>query len=192
MSDLFQVRQKVEEGANWRGDITIAMDGEQKTLTVRQLRDPEYWEVMSLVNTDEIEELQDNLPEDKMERLKELRDKDEDLTDEEEEVLQNLQNEIEEEDVNMFDIISYETFQGIQQAAKYGTEADPQDVQRVLTEHGGEIAERYGAASDENARKWANDHIIAPMIDRCTNFTSFTIGVKVLAESIGDEGNLES
>lgn len=190
MSDLFELRQKVEEGAQWRGSITVAMDGEQKELTARQLRDPEFWEVMSLVDTDEIEELQDQLPEEKMEELTNLRDKEGELDEDEESRLEALQEEIEEEDVDLFGILSSDTFQGIQQAAKYGVEPDQQDIQRVLTQHGGEIKEQYGVADEDSARKWANQHVIEPMIDRSTGFTSFTIGIKVLTESIGETGNL--
>jgi len=191
MSDLFDVRQKVEEGAEWRGDITVAIDGEQKNLTVRQLRDPEFWEVMSQVDTDELEELQADLPEDKMEELRELRDSD-DLTDEEADRLEALQNEIEEEDSNLFEKISKETYDGIKQAAVYGVEPDGEDIQQALAEYTEQIREKYGGSSSDEARQFINDHHISPMMERSTDFVSFSVGIKVLTETIGDTGNLES
>lgn len=191
MSDLFKTRQKTEEGAEWRGSITVSMDGEQMNLTVRQLRDPEFWEVMSLVDTDELQDLQAELPDDKMEEFKELRDKD-DLSEAEEQKLESLQNELENADIDMFDIISTETFEGIRKAAKYGVEPDAEDKREALVEHGDEIEEEYGRTTDKEAAKYVNDNIIHPMIDRMTGFTSFTIGIKCLTETIGDTGNLES
>lgn len=191
MSDLFETRSKTEQGAEWRGNITISMDGEQLNLTVRQLRDPEFWEVMSLVDTDELKELQNQLPEDKMEEFKDLRNQ-EDLSDADQDRLETLQNELENAEVDMFDIISPETFEGIRKSAKYGVEPDAEDKREALIEHGDEIEEEYGRTSDEEAAKYVNDKVIHPMIDRMTGFTSFTIGIKCLTETIGDTGNSES
>lgn len=188
MSDLFELRQKVEEGAQWRGSITVMVDDESYDLTVRQLRDPEFWEVMSQIDEDEIEELQDQLPEDKMEELRELRDAD-DLSDEEETKLQALQDEIEEQDINLFDTISMETFNGLRQAAKYGIEPDARDIQRILTEHGAEVEDMYGRATEDEARRWYKEHQFPDLIDKCTNFVSFTLGIQVLGEAIGETGN---
>lgn len=188
MSDLFKTRQKVEEGAEWRGDINVSIEGEQMNLAVRQLRDPEFWDVMSLVDTDELEALQEELPEEKMEEYRELRDSD-DLTQDEEDRLEALQDELENAEVNMFDIISTETFKGIQKSAKYGVEPDEEDKREALVENGNEIEEEYGRTTDEEAAKFINDKVIHPMIDRATGFASFTIGIKCLTETIGDTGN---
>lgn len=192
MSDLFELRQKVEEGAKWRGSINVVIDDDSYELNVRQLRDPEFWEVMSQVDEDEIEDLQNKLSEElgeeKMEELQELRDK-EDLTDDEEEKLQAMQTEMENQDINLFDTISLDTFNGLRQAAKYGVEPDQQDIQRILTQHGAEVDEMYGRATEDEARRWYNENELPALIDRCTNFVSFTIGIQVLGEAIGDTGN---
>jgi len=189
MSDLFKTRQKVEEGAEWRGEITVSIDGEQMDLTVRQLRDPEFWEVMSLVDTDELEALQDELPEEKMEEYRDLRDAD-DLDAADEDRLEALQEDLEGADVEMFDIISTDTFEGIRKAAKYGVEPDAEDTREALIEHGNEIEERYGRTTDEEAARFVNDTIIHPMIDAATGFTSFSVGIKCLTETIGDTQDL--
>lgn len=192
MSDLFEVRQKVEEGANWRGTITVNIDGEQKELQVRQLRDPEFWDVMSDVDTDELQELQSELPEEKMEEFRDLQQKD-DLTEQEEERLDNLQAEVEEEeDLDLFDSLSKDTYDGLKQAAKYGIEPDAGDVRDALTKFTEEIHEEYGGTSEDEARQYVNDHVIGPMIERSTNFVSFAIGVKALGETLGEAGNSEN
>lgn len=188
MSDLFETRQKVEEGAEWRGDITVSVDGETQELTVRQLNDPEFWEVMSQVDTDELEELQADLPEEKMEELDDLRSADE-LDADEEQRLEELQEEIEEEDFDLFDTISLDTYRGIQKAAIFGVEPDEQDVRYALAEHTEEINEKYGGTSSDEAREYVNDHIVKPMFENSTDFVSFSVGVKVLTETIGDTKN---
>jgi hypothetical protein len=191
MSDLFKTRQKVEEQADWRGSINVEMDGEMMTLSVRQMFDPEFWEVMSLIDTDELEELQATLPEEKMEEYRDLRDKD-DLDEAEEEKLANLQEELEDEQVQMFEVLSRDTFEGIRQAAKYGWVPDEEDCREALVEHADTIEEEYGRTTHEEAAKWLQTHYIEPTIDRSTGFASFAIGIKVLTETMGDEGNSEN
>jgi hypothetical protein len=188
MSDLFEARAKTEQGAEWRGSINVSIDDEQHNLTVRQLRDPEQWEVMAKVDTDELEALQSELPEDKMEEYRELTEKD-NLDDEEEQRLENLQAEVEDSDLNLFDALSFETYEGLKQAAKYGVEPDESDVRRALKQHTGDIEDAYGGTRNEDAKQYLNDTVIEPMIERSTDFTSFAIGVKVLGETLGDTKN---
>lgn len=190
MSDLFESRQKVEDAADWRGEITVSIDGDQQELCIRQLRDPEFWEVMSLIDTDELQELQESLPEDKMEEFSDLRDAD-DLDEAEEERLDALQEELESQDADMFDIISTSTFEGIRKAAKYGVEPDEGDKRTALIEHGEEIEEMYGRTTHDEAEQFVNNNVIGPMIDNSTDFTSFAIGIKCLTETMGDTGNSE-
>ena len=190
MSDLFQTRKKVEDGAKWRGEINVSIDGETDTLCVRQLPDSEFWEVMSLIDTDELNELQESLPDEQMEEYQELKEK-EGLTDGKQNRLETLQAEIENSDVDMFDVISTETFEGIRKAAKYGVEPDDEDKRDALAQFTDEIRDQYGAATHEEAAKYINNTIIHPMINQATSFTSFTIGIKCLTETIGDTGNLD-
>lgn len=188
MSDLFEAREKVEKGAEWRGEINAEIDGETQQLTVRQLFDPEQWEVMSQIDMDELEALQEDLPEDKMEELAELRDSDS-LTDDEQDRLEELQDELDDGDINIFDELSYETYKGLMTAAKYGIVPDDADVRYALTNHADEIEESYGSLSNDAAKQYVNDTVITPMIERSTDFTSFAIGVKVIGETLGDTKN---
>jgi len=189
MSDLFETREKVEKNTDWRTEITVMMDGDEQELSIRQLVDPEFWEVMSDIDTDELQALQEELPSDKMDELRSLQEQDS-LTDDERTRMENLQDEIEQEDVNLFDIISYDTYLGIQQAAIYGVEPDSEDVQYALRNFTDDIDEMYGATSMEQAKEYINDHHVKPMIKNATDFLSFSIGVRVLTETIGDEENL--
>lgn len=188
MSDLFETREKTEKGVEWRGTINVDVDGDTQELTVRQLRDPEQWEVMSLVDLDELEALQSELPEDKMDELQELQEADT-LSDDEESRLETLQAEVEEEDIDLFNTLSYETYKGLATAAKYGVEPDDADIRVALTDHADDIEDQYGNLSNESAKQYLNDAVVAPMIDDSTDFTSFAIGIKVLGETLGDTKN---
>ena len=192
MSDLFDVREKTEKGKEWRGEITVPMDGESKTLTVRQLVDTEFWEVGSYIDFDELQNLEDveDLDEEKVDELRELSEQD-DLTDGEEERMAELEQELDTE-FNIFDAISMDTFLGIKKTAKYCVEPDENDIVNVMNNHAAEIEADYGLADHENAREYVNENVIAPMIDDSTDLTSFMIGMKALEATLETEGNSES
>jgi len=192
MSDLFDVREKTEKGKKWRGEITVPMDGESKTLTVRQLVDTEFWEIGSYVDFDELQNLEDveDLDEQKVDELRELSEKDE-LTDEEEDRMAELEDELDTE-FNIFDAISMDTFLGIKKTAKYCVEPDENDLVNALNNHAADIEADHGLANDENARKYVNANVIEPMIDDSTDLTSFMIGMKALEATLETEGNSES
>lgn len=189
MSDLFETRNKVEEGAQWRDDVTVNIDGEQMELTVRQLFDPEFWDVLSDIDLDELDELDGTLPEDEMEEFTDLRDKD-DLDEEEKERLEELQTKLEAEGMEMFDVLSDETFNGIRQAGIYGWVPDESDVREAMIEHGDKLEEEYGEDYDsDDARDWITEQVIKPTMERATGFASFAIGIKVFTATMGDKGN---
>lgn len=188
MSDLFEARAKTEKGADWRGSINVSINETEHNLTVRQLRDPEQWEVMSQIDTDELEALQSELPEEKMEEYRDLSEKDT-LTDDEQARLTELESSVEDSDLNLFDALSFETYKGLKQAAKYGVEPDQEDIRTALTQHTDTIQERYGGTSNDEAKQFVNDTAIESMIEESTDFTSFAIGVKVLGETLGDTKN---
>lgn len=191
MSDLFAAREKTEKGAEWRGSINVEISDETHNLTVRQLVDPEQWEVMQHIDLDELETLQDELPEDKMKELDELQEATS-LTEAEKDRLAELEAEIEQSDVNLFDALSFETYQGLKLAAEYGVEPDEGDVQTALTNHVSEIREKYGSSANEDARQYLNDEVIPGLIEQSTDFTSFAIGIKVLGETLGDTKNFDN
>jgi len=190
MSDLNTVRQKVSEGADWRGTIRVNIGNTEHELTVRQLKDPEFFEVMSMIDRDELQELRDSLPQDTMEEYKELQSADE-LTDEERERFNELEEELEENSVNMFEVLSQTTFEGIRKCAKYAVEPDDEDIREAFMNRASEIESEYGhkvQVADDVLPALQDD--IDAMIDNSTKFTSFTIGIQSLVQTVGDgEGN---
>lgn len=193
MSDLHSVREKVSEGADWRGTISVEIDGEEYDLTVRQLRDPEFYEVMSMVDRSELQEMQEELPDDKMDEYQELQSMEE-RSEEEEERMEELQSELENSDADFFTVLSEDTFEGIRQAAKYAVVPDEEDLQEVFQNRARAVEQEYGVKvqTPEDVRPAVEDEIES-MLDESTDFVSFVIGMKALLESVGeDEGNSEN
>lgn len=189
MSDLHQVNNKLRKGHEWRGNIQVTIDGEQHELVIRQLVDPEFEEIMDLIEKDELQELKDELPDELMDEYTELRDRDE-LTDEEADRLAELEAELEESDFDMFDIFSTSTFEGIRRCAKYGVEPDSEDLAVAFQERPQEIEEEYGirVQTPDDVYDAVMDEY-EKLIDKSTNFVAFQIGLQVLTETLDEEGN---
>lgn len=183
------VRQKVAEGADWRGTIRVSIGGEEKELTVRQLTDKEFFRVMKKIDRDELQALRSELPEGEMERYRELQQKEE-LDEDEQEEFENLEADLEESAPDMFDKMSERTFEGIQEVAKLAVVPDEEDKREALYERAPEIEKEYGikVSGPEDVAQALNDDI-AEMIEQSTDFTSFTIGIQALVQTVGEEGN---
>lgn len=202
MSDLLQTKEKTKTGADWRGSIRVNMDGDEQELTVRQLNDPEYLQVMSLIDRDELDEYREALPDDVMDEYAELEEKDS-LTDEESERFEELTEELEEEGINILDYLSMDTFNGIRLCAKYVVEPDADDLGTLFRDHDfvTSVENEYGISVNEpsdlrmpqsDEQDPVQDKIIDEMIDEATGMISFRIGIRGLAETVGDEGNSNS
>jgi len=189
MSGLATAKKKLKEGADWRGYITVDIDDEPVELCVRQLRDPELEEIMGLLEREELDELRDQYPDDVRDELDDLRDKDE-LTDEEEERRSELQAQMEEVDVDVFSVLSDDTFEAVRKAAVYGVEPDEDDMAEAMRERAHEIEREYGiqVKQPEDTREALQDEWEAHIYN-ATEFVSFEVGMMVLTETVGDEGN---
>jgi hypothetical protein len=190
MSDLNSVRAKTNEGAAWRGTIRVTIEDDEHELTVRQLTDPEFFKVMSLIDRDELQSLRDDLPDELMDEYQELQRK-ENLDDEESERFAELEQQLEGSSVDLFDKLSYETFEGIRKCAKLAVEPDEDDIEHAFRNRAREIEREYETAvkTPEDVKPALQDDI-DKMIDQSTDFTSFAIGIQSLVETVGrGEGN---
>lgn len=191
MSDFDKLRKKVAEGRDWRGTIRVNIDGDELELTVRQLRDPEYYDVLSSIDRDELQELRDAYPQDVLEEYRELQNSEEDLTDEEQERFEELRDTLEEESPDFTNVLSQSTFDGIRQCAKYAVEPDDEDLASAFQSRAAEIEREYNTKvqTPEDVRPALQDEL-EELIDDATDFASFTIGMQALVQTVGeDEGN---
>lgn len=192
MSDIHKLRQKVTQGNQWRGTIRVMLDDEEVELTVRQLQDEEFFEVMSMIDQEELEALRGDLPDDELERYYDLQDKEEELTEEEQEEFSELEELLNEQSANLFTTLSHKTFSGIILCAKYSVEPDEDDLRSALMDddwvHEKE-EQGYGPIkTPEDCYEPMKDEI-GDLIDSATDFTSFNIGLMALIETVGDSKN---
>jgi hypothetical protein len=189
MSDLNKLGQKVVEGTEWRGTITVEVDDEEVELKVRQLNDGEFREVMSLIDRDELEELRSDIEDEKMERYRELTEMEE-LDEDESDELSELQAELNEATGNLFDALGEDTFNGIQKCAKYCVVPDEEDLMEVFENEAHTVEKEYGIKVEkpEDVEPFVEDKI-GEWVENATNMVSFRIGMKALVETVGDEKN---
>lgn len=191
MSDIHTLTKKTKEGTDWRGTITVEDDGDEMELTVRNLTSPEIEEVFRKISRDELETLREELPKEKMEERRKLLDMDEDeRSEEEQDRLDELSEELKGAHMKMFDILGEETFDGIRLAAKKGTVPDQDDMEHALKNRAREIEKETGQTV-----RYAEDTFdylkseIKDSIENNTRFIGFQIGMKVLQETGEKEGN---
>lgn len=194
MSELDSAVSKTLQGAEWRTTISVPMGDETKELTTRQLVDDEFYEISDMIDWDELEEYSNAVPSDLREQYEELSEQKTDetveLTDEEETKLNELEEEIEEKTPRIFDVLSYDTFKGLQKAAKYGIEADEEDKKDALRTKGREIEEEYGvkvSLPKDTEIYWEDQ--ISTMVENSTNLSTFIIGMKVLMNTADSAKN---
>jgi hypothetical protein len=191
MSDMNTLVQKTREGQEWRGTITVNDDGDEVELTVRNLTSPEIEEVFRLIDREEFDTLEEELPKEKMEKRRELLDIGEEERDEEEEArLEELNEELKGEHMKMFDILSADTFKGIRLAAKKGVEPDEDDMAEALRDRAYEIEEETGRRVErpEDTHDFLKEEL-EEVVENSTRFVGFQIGMKVLQETGAEEGN---
>ena len=191
MSDLNKLTQKTKEGVDWRGEITVQDDDTELTLTVRNLTSPEIEEVFRLISRDELEQLREELPREKMEERTELLEMEEDeRTDEDEERLEELTEELQGAHMKMFEVLSEDTFNGIRLAAKKGVVPDEEDMNHALKNRAYEIEEETGrqVTTPDDTFDFLKDEL-KQSIENHTRFIGFQIGMKVLQETGADKGN---
>lgn len=191
MSDFGKIEQKTVQGVEWRGTISVVIDGEDAELSVRQLVEPEFREVMSYIDTDELKNLRGNIDDDMWDEYQELQQTEE-RTEEQNDRLAEITEELESDTGNIFDTLSDETFKGLSLAAKYGVEPDDADLAERFRdpEYVARVEKEYGidVRTPDDLYKPLKDDI-AWVFDNNTDFLSFTVGIQVLLETGGDEKN---
>jgi len=208
-SDYFESRKKLVQGNNWRGEITIEIDGDEYNWTVRQMEDDEYFDVISDIDRDAIQEFRDEVDEDKLEEYRELQDErkelrnkrdgdDDNLTDDEQERLDEVDERVGElreelEDADILDRIDQETFEAIRRAGRYGVVPGEDDVDYVMGltfDRQEELFGRKIQSRDEAETAIKDD--MTQVLENATDFVSFEVGLQVLQKTMQpeeDEGN---
>jgi len=199
--DYFRSREKLVKGNEWRGEITVTIDDEDYQWTVRQLEDDEYYDVIADIDRKGLRQFREEVDQDRLDRYRELRDKkndleeDEELSDEEQEELEELRDEF--EDMSILDRIDKRTFNAVRRAGRYGVVPSEEDVNYVMNElTKKEIGEMFGVTIEGALTPDdVYDILKEDMKERLkssTDFVSFEVGLQVLNSTMEveeDEGN---
>lgn len=202
MSGWFQAREKIAEGKNWRGTINAPIGDDVHDLTVRQLRDKEWYKVRRGMNTDGLKELREDLDEEKSDRYRELQGKDE-LSDDEKEEMKELEDELASTTQELFDALDEDTFDAVVFAAKCALEPSEEDAREfleLLPQEKADIIDHLDRDEASRIRdledaKRVLRQDMKEMVDYMTGFSSFSIGMRAIRESTevmrddGDSGN---
>lgn len=211
MSDLLQFDNKVKQGAEWRGTTEVSMDdsimgsteedsdAESFGVTYRLLKDPEFAESIARMGADNfedklasLEDARSAFDDDQLERYEEL-ERSDDLSDDEREELEALQNELEDES-NLADVLGMmdpDLTDGFHYAAECGLEPDEDDIQEVLNMKVPEQREMFGehVPDREKAVELLQQRIEENIIGNSTGFTAYGLGMEIFMESMEDQGN---
>lgn len=201
MSDLLELDKKNREGAKWRGTIDLEEGDETYEITHRMLFDDEIPHVIDIIGEDKFEELfgdaddhADEESREKIQRVQELRAKDEDArTDDEEAELEEL---LEDEAVagmsrELFNLMDPDVVEAMQYAAMCGVKADREDGDAVLELTREEQQDRYGdtAKTLDEAMELAESAITHRLVEQGTGLRSLVIGLQVFMASLEEMGN---
>lgn len=203
MSDWAKVRRTAIEGVKNRKTVEVEYEGETVEFTVRQLLDPEYFDVMSDINLEHLMDLQGDITQDEAERMLELIEID-DRTDEEESELEDLKAKAGDVNESFFDVVDDDTYQALRRCAMYVIVPDHEDViemfqdgqfvSYVEEEYGVEVKrpeDLYDPEKDIDPDKWAGPmkDEMRKTLNRMGRMQSFNIGLEVFMSTLEDMGN---
>ncbi len=187
-SGALKLRNKIQEGRNWRETVSLRIDDEKIEIKVRQLEDPEFWKVKEKINEDKMEEIGNNIDQEKVNKYDELSEKEE-LTDQEKQEFDKLETQIENEILSAINDFDMDTFEGIVDAGKYGVVIDQESIDEVGSMTPAEQKDMFGETfkNGEEIRKFLKDDL-QHQIEHATNLVSFLLGMTVLDATTEDEG----
>lgn len=190
MTDYFESRKKLVQGENWRGEITVTVDGDEYSWTSRQLNDEEFFEVISDIDRDAIGEYRDEIDQDKLQEYRELQDV-EDPDEDEQERLEELRNELEDESTDILDAIDEDTFNALQRAGIYGAVPSEEDVSYLINNFSlAEVNDQFDTDLEKLDRDTAYDVLkedIKERLRNATRFVSFEVGLQILSNTLDTE-----
>lgn len=184
-------RRKINEGTDWRGTANVSIDGQTHEIGFRLLNESEYLDVKRVVPLSELKDYQDENESDAEERLRELAGKDE-LTEAEEEELEDLQGEVASMQDQIEDALGTEAFNKILWAGKQTvmpTEDDIRDVLDMPPTQQREILPHVPDYLDEETVEELLKQDMEEQIENQPYLIKFTIGMQAFLETTRVLGN---
>lgn len=187
MSDWTRAKKKSREGVEFIDYANVPMGDETFELAYGLLSGDDFLDIYGRMDIQTIREYQDES--DTNERLQELQSKDE-LTDDEEDELQDLHEEVTEESAELISRLGDDTLSAIQDAGRLALRPDREDINDALELSSAEQEERFGETlrTPQEARE-AIETEMREVVKESPYLIAWTIGQKAFEESQRLVGN---
>lgn len=194
MSEWAELRNQIQQGADWRGTVNVPVGDETFEITYRLLTESERQSLLPRIDMKSLVEHREEGQSDAEEVVEDLQSAD-DLSEAEEEQLQEAQMDLARQRADLIDALGAETFEAIRDAGRIGIVPDEEDVSQVMEEPIAESRERFGPIDDvpdaPETRAEAREAVVAEMdhwLEQSPYPVKFTVGQEVFAATQG-EGN---
>ena len=188
--DFLRADEKIEQGLDWTDTMTIPVAGEQMDFGFQLLDETTLQYVQNELPLDEFREYRQDGMSDEHEELMELQRKD-DLTDEEQERLLELAEEVNPEEEGR-DSLSQDAINALMDAGKDSLIPTEEDVTDVMNADP-EVQQRiFGELPEHMDRDTARDGLTEYMRERVEGQPfpiKFTLGQRAYMETIAVQGN---
>lgn len=194
--DYLTARNKINQGTDWRGTASVAVDGNELAIGHRLLNEEEFFDIKRVIPLSELREYRDEDESDAEKRLRELQSRDEELTKEETEELEQLQGEIAAKQDDIEDALGKEAYDKLMWAGKQAimpTEDDIEDIiqaspevqREVLCQDGEDLPNPMLPGSVEPRLK----RDMVETVEAQPYPIKYTIGMKAFVETVSVLGN---
>jgi hypothetical protein len=145
-----KLKAKIQQGDEWRETANVPVAGDTFEMEIRMLTEDERLdEVIPRIDMAALQEHEDSGQSDAEERIEELQSKD-DLTEAEQEELDEAQQELSTQEVELLNSLGSDTLGAIRDAGRMGVEPTDGDVDVVLNTSPSECRERFRAVNADD------------------------------------------
>lgn len=194
--DFVRAKKKISDATNWRGDVNVSLGGDTVTFKHRLLTEDEFLELKQALNLDELQgEQSTNVGQtDAQERLLELQQKEDELTDEEEDELRRLSQEVAGQADKIERALGEDGYSKLMEAGRDCIEPSDEDVEYVYNANPDEARELMGVSTLPNpltkdAVRDALRDELRTMITGQPYPIKLNVGMQALSETISVLGN---
>lgn len=192
--NFIRAQEKIGHAREWRGDVNVSLGDETVTFEHRLLNESEFLELKQALELEELQK-QDNVGQtESQERLLELQQKGDDLTDEEEEELERLTREVAGEMGTIEDALGEDGYDVLTDMGKKAIEPSDEDVQYVYDLPPSEMKRVLGIEQlpnplTESAVRDALREKLREMISGQPYPIKLNVGMQAMSETMSVLGN---
>lgn len=191
--DIIRANDKISDAKSWRGTVNVDIDGETITFAHRLLNENEYLRLKKSLDMDAARDEAGNVGQtDAQERLLELQQKEE-LTDEEEQELQKLTEQVAGQTGEIEDALGDEGYELITEIGRDAIEPSDEDVEYM---YNNELEFQQFAGLEQLPNPFTKDEVRDILREKYRDMVAdqpypikLNVGMQALGETISVLGN---